>query len=113
MNLFKILNEGFRQNNQSSIYLLRFSVTNNVNFQIFHSQYILPLNYYLKSKHDDSCPFCVDKERQTCKHFFYLCTYAQSFWNEFQSWWLLYIDVKSQLKFGGAVSTVVHVACGY
>jgi len=40
----------------------------------------------------------IDKERHTCKHFFYLCTHARYFWNKFQSWWSLHIDAMSQLK---------------
>jgi len=99
-----ILNEGFTQKDLNAIYSLPFSVTKEIKLSVFQFKIIhniLPLNDYLKKvgiKNDDSCPFCIDKERHTCKHFFYLCTHARYFWNKFQSWWSSHIDAKSQLK---------------
>ena len=102
-NEYLIIKEGVQTKDLNRLYLLPFRVTKEIKLSIFQIKIIhniLPLKDYLKKvgiKADDICPFCSDSKRHTCKHFFYLCKHAQCFWNEFQNWWLVHIDPKSQI----------------
>ena len=98
-----IIKEGVQTKDLNRLYLLPFRVTKEIKLSIFQIKIIhniLPLKDYLKKvgiKADDICPFCSDSKRHTCEHFFYLCKQAQCFWKEFQNWWLIHIDPKSQI----------------
>lgn len=114
-----ILQVGINPSELSVVYSLPFIVTKEIKlsmfqFKIIHN--ILPLKSYLFKigvAENNNCPFCFDREKHTCTHFFFHCKKAQSFWDKFKAWWLeisstpkLELEITSALILYGYLTNV-------
>ena len=88
----RILRYGFSKECLTNVYLLPFSITREVNLQMFHYKIIhniLPTRCSLfraKLSESDTCRLCYALP-ETLNHMLFQCTVIYTFWHAFQNWW--------------------------
>ena len=87
----RLIERGFFFQERQKIYILPFSVTNEVKLSMFQYKivhnilYTNKILYKMRKKQRPDCPYCHDID-QTPLHLFVECPFAKSFWNKFTKW---------------------------
>ena len=88
----RILRHGFSKESLTNVYKLPFSITQEVNLQMFQYKIIhniLPTRCSLfraKLSESDTCRLCYALP-ETLPHMLFQCTVISTFWHAFQNWW--------------------------